>query len=198
VKQHCGIVLKKHFSKKRTISVLDNQVGRIDYVPNTEDICVGALLSYWVTQRKGVSFIHSIEKLNVPLGLGKNDILFLHHVLEICYYFVPVGDEAHHLYTLMEQLYMLEQYPMSKLYQKSFLVILFYRLGIYPRDKKFQQPRFYQMAAGSIDFIVQQGLDLTFEQELNDWLYDCLSHHPALAHFKTVHFLQESREHEEA
>ena len=90
MKKHTGIVIKKHFQKKRMISVLEKDSGRIDYIPDTENISLGALLEYHVHIRGSVSFMHGSEQVGLPFSLIKDDILFFHHVLEVCECFLPV------------------------------------------------------------------------------------------------------------
>ncbi len=193
MQQRTGIVLRKYFPKKRVIAVLDSSLGLADYVPDTENIVLGALLRYWVVQRKGTSFIHGIENIQVPLLLGKYDILFLHHVLEICYYFVPRGQESENLYMLMNGLYNADHSLMSAVHKKSFLVKLFSVLGIYPRPGARYNSSLLHRISGSIDLAAYRDLDLGSEKELDAWLRGCLLHHPGLEKFKTMHFLDEGK-----
>jgi len=196
MQQRTGIVLKKYFPKKRVIAVLDSALGLIDYVPDTENIALGALLHYWVVQRKGVSFIHGIENIQVPLLLGKYDILFFHHVLEICYYFVPRGQYSENIYMLMNCLYSADHNLMNVIQKKSFLVKLFSVLGIYPYSSAKYNSSLLQKISGSIDLADYSALDLGSERELDAWLHGCLLHHPELEKFKTTHFLDQGKTYE--
>ena len=189
-----GIVLKKYFPIKRKIVVLDKEFGKLEYVPMSEDICVGMLLEYRAEPaRGGVTFMYNAEKMGLPLLLAQQDILFFHHVLELCYYFLPEGAAVPELFTLLEYLYTSECNTFTTRFKKLFLVKFFAIIGMYPEDSRFQKPFFFRLATVSIDILVQQNLDLGIERDLDAWLRNCILMHPHHEKFKTVHFLEESR-----
>lgn len=183
-----GIVLKRFFSKTRKISLLDQQAGKIDCIPSTENICLGAIILY-SKKENSRGLINDIETIALPMHLAQQDILFLHHLLELCYYFLPLETPLPEIFALIEFLYTVEDKPLTLTQKKLFLIKFFALLGIYPDDKKFRTPQFYRIASEPIDIMLYQGLDLMDEQYLNDWLLSCVRHHPDMDTFKTMRFL---------
>jgi len=80
-----GIILKKDFSKNFQIFLLDSQLGKIIVTPNTDNLCVGAIIQYQRAQKRNAIF--SIDTIALPIALAKDDILFLHHILELIRFF---------------------------------------------------------------------------------------------------------------
>ena len=89
-----GIILKTFFPKKMKMVLLDEQMGKIEGVPPSDQFACGALLTYYAHQRGKIYFLHRIDLIDMPLTLAKDDILFLHHVLEICYFCAPFGNRS--------------------------------------------------------------------------------------------------------
>lgn len=187
MKRYTGIVLKKFFSKSRKIALFDKQYGRWECIPNTENICLGAIVQY-EKKNHASAIIADVEHIYLPVMLAQTDILFLHHILELCYYFLPVGISAPEIFHLIEFIYAYQK-PLSNKEKKLFLIKFFTLIGIYPDDSKFQSVPFYQLIAEPIDIIMNQSLDLMNEQFLNQWLLGCVCVHPDVDNFKTMRFL---------
>ena len=174
--------------------MLDSQLGKIVCVPRTgKQIATGALISYDIAHQTSLYFIHSIELLYIPFDLARDDILFLHHVFELCYYFVPVGSSPHPSFALLRFLYTTGYKLSNTFLKKVFLFKLFTLLGIYPEEKEFSNPYFNYLVALSVDMIVNESVDLEVERELERWLNKCVLIHPCVEYFKTTYFLNGSR-----
>lgn len=193
VEKNTGIVLKTYLPAKSKISLLDHTLGKIVGVLTRADISSGACVSYFVNKNSSVYFIQDIEIIDMPMALAHNDIFFLHHVLELCYYFVPSGSRAPQLFNLLIALYTCEQILRNIQMKKVFLFQLFTIVGMYPDDVQFRTPYFHQLASASIDTLVGQPLDLVIEQQLDAWLLQCIAMHPCAQNFKTVSFLYDNR-----
>ncbi len=187
-----GIVVKKYIPTQRKIVVLDQDAGLSVYVPDHEDICLGSIIEYRVNQQRTTTFIHALDKIKVPLLLAQQDILFLHHIFELCLYCLPLDSPAPEIFALIEQLYQHEATIFSSYFKKCFLVKFFVLAGMWPDNPAFQKPQLVQLVSGSIDFIVQQGLKLGFDRDVDEWLNSCLKTHPKITKFNTIHFLVES------
>lgn len=187
-----GIVLKTFFPKKRKIAVLDKEAGMIEYIPDTENICQGALIHYYITEGKN-SFIRGIENVGMPLALAKQDLLFFHHVLEMCYFFMPVGVSNPDIFALVEFLYTLDSSRLSPSIKKIFMMKLFAMFGVYPEHKRFHTAYYYQLAALPTSTLLEQELDAQAHTDMDEWLQLCVASHPYNEQFKTVHFLDEGR-----
>ena len=188
-----AIVLKTYLPQKYKLCVFDNDLGKVMTVPNREDIGYGALICYHARAQQSLYFMHGIEIIDSPLMLGREDILFVHHVLELCYFFVPLSSPMPRLFELLLELYSSKTILHTIIAKKVFLFQFFAGLGLYPEGARFQTPYFHQLAIASIDNIALYPIDLVIEQELDDWLLNCIALHPCTHNFKTVHFLQNNR-----
>lgn len=188
-----AIVLKTYLPQKYKLCVLDDTLGKVMTVPNREDIGYGTLILYHAREQQFIYFMHGIEIIDLPLILAKEDILFVHHVLELCYFFVPVGVRVPRLFQLLTNLYYSPALLHTNISKKLFLFQLFACLGLYPEGAHFQTPYFHQLSIASIDNFALQPIDLMIEQELDEWLLECIARHPCTHNFKTIHFLQNNR-----
>ena len=188
-----GIILKTYMPQKCKIVVLDSELGKIVVVPNREDVRYGACVMYDLREQGHCTFMYNIELIDSPLSLAKDDILFIHHILELCYYFIPVQSTVSHLFNLLILLYESKHIFDNNVLKKFFLFKFFITLGFYPEDQKFRTPYFHHLALLSIDNSDDLLINLNIEQELDTWLLQCISLHPCINNFKTVHFLQNNR-----
>lgn len=184
-----GIVLKTFFSSAYKISLLDLDHGKITAVPSTNQICAGALVRYMLAKRGNNYQISSIEYIALPLALDRNDLFFYHHVLELCYYFVPLDGGPCNLFYVVRQLALLDGEHLSYRYKIFFLVRLFLIFGIHSEIPHGQWPLLKQIFASDVDSIIIETLDLKTVDEMRGWLHSCLIHHPLLKQFKTLQFL---------
>jgi len=192
MKKNIGIILKNYYPQRQKISVLDRKMGKIQYPsPKNKAIPVGSLIGYYVEQNRYNFYkINQLEILNIPFETATDDILFLHHVLEICYYFIPCGAEMQEIFNLLMYLY---SFPYKLKYiieKKLFLFKLFVSLGIFPEGKEFQTPYFHALSLQSIDTLISKKLPLGVERDLNTCLQTCIQMHPMFRYFKTVNFLK--------
>jgi hypothetical protein len=191
--KNMAIVLKSYLPQKHKLCLLDDELGKIMAVPNRDDIGYGAFIMYQTREQNGMYFMHAIEIIDLPLVLGRDDILFVHHVLELCYFFIPLGEQVTGLCQLLVKLYNCEKMIQNVQAKKVFLFQFFASLGLYPDGVRFQTPYFHKLAFASIDNIALYPIDLMIEQELDSWLMSCIALHPCTHNFKTVHFLQQNR-----
>lgn len=184
-----GLVLKTHFPKKRTITVLEKEGGMQHYVSQTEDICAGTLIQYQVTHGLAIPVMRAMEKIALPLMRARQDILFFHHILELCYYFVPIGSHMPEVYYLIEPVMMHEHTLITIAEKKLFLITLFRAFGITPEQEKTHAALYRYQHRESVDTLGHNSLELDVEHIVDAWLLECLSLHPYADQFKTVHFL---------
>jgi hypothetical protein len=188
-----GLVLKTHFPKKRTISVLEKQGGMVHYISQTEDICAGTIIQYQVNNGLSMPCMRSMEKIALPLLRARQDILFFHHILELCYYFVPVGSHMPEVYLLIEPFVMHELTMVNTAEKKFFLVNLFRAFGITPEHEQTHAALYAYQHGISVDSTGSDTIELDIERTVDAWLLQCLSLHPCADQFKTVHFLAMNR-----
>lgn len=189
MQKNIGIVLKNYQPQKCKLAILDRDAGKIMAVPNRADISHGALIMYYEREQPYLSFINSIDIIDMPLMLSQEDITFVHHVLELCYYFIPMGSMAPQVFSSLLRLY---EYPLllvTAQLKKIYILQLFAQLGVYPEHSAVRTAHLTQLVSTSIDILATQSLDLRIEQELDAWLVHCVRTHPYAKYFKTINFL---------
>lgn len=184
-----GIVLKTFFTSKDKIALLDMTHGKITAVPTTQQICLGALIRYTIDKRIATYHLSSIECIELPLAFSHSDLFFYHHVLELCYYFIPLDSGPSDLFYVVRQLCLLDTAYFSYRYKILFLVRLFLIFGIHSEIPHGQWPSLTRVFATDVDSIIIETIDLQTIDEMRQWLGSCLAHHPLLKQFKTLQFL---------
>lgn len=186
--QPTGIVLKKISSYK--VALLDKKRGRIDAII-VSPICIGAWVHYTIKKEQFASFyLADLKIYDLPLAVARDDILFWHHVLELCFYFVPPGNYMPELFELCTFLYTVDTTTgWSAQSKKLYLFKLLQTIGVYPQLPQFSVEKlnyFNRMPLAAIGKVV---IDEQHEKKLNEWLRICVADHPAIARFKTIHYL---------
>jgi hypothetical protein len=152
---------------------------------------VGSLIEYSVERNRGtLRYIKQHSVVGVPFSIAKSDILFWHHVLELCYYFVPLGSFTQQLFELLEFLYTVDvgkcwRMRAKKLYLFKLLVLI----GVYTRLPRLPLEQVQYLQALPVHRIVDEAVDDQCENMLDEWLRLCVYEHPAIRKFHTVHFL---------
>ena len=173
--------------------MLDKQLGRIEGIVASDIMSVGSLVQYAARPCTGGFFLTDIQVVHVPLVLAKIDLLFLHHVFELCYYFAPIGSSVLGVFDLLMFLYAAEQEWGNRLLKKIFLFKLLTTLGMYAECDSICKVCFHYLITTPIDKLNSDLIDLNCKKKLNRWLQFCVAQHPAINKFKTVHFLNENR-----
>lgn len=184
-----GIVLKSYQPQKSKLALLDRDAGKITAVPNRADISSGSLITYFKRTQDHLSFIHSIDIVDMPFALAHHDIVFVHHVLELCYYFIPQASHAPQVFVTLLRFYEIPTLLNTPVMKKIFILKLFSLLGVHPESGRLKSANMSELAATSIDFLASQSIDLRIEQELDAWLMHSIRTHPCAEYFKTINFL---------
>ena len=194
---HCpsaGIILRRLLPSRYKIALLDKQYGRMEVISHSSALMVGSLITYTLSeQQRGNYFLNDSQLAYIPLSLGRADVLFFHHVLELIYYFAPVGSCASGVFDLLAFLYTTEHMLMSVQFKKIFLLKLLTLMGATPELDSVRTSginRLSIMATHQFNVIV---IDTVVEKELDRWLWSCIWQHPYVNEFKTVHFLEKNR-----
>ena len=187
-----GIVLKRLSNSYNKVALLDKQYGRIECIVHTLDKPVGTLLSYSLLKGQGNLFVKNLQLLYIPLSLGSSDVLFLHHILEIIYYFAPIGSCVHGIFDLLAFLYTIEHMLISMKFKKFFIFKLLMCLGVTPEFEEIPLS-LNQLQNININMFVISLMTEECEKQLDKWLWCSLWQHPYINEFKTVHFLEENR-----
>jgi hypothetical protein len=186
---HTGIVLRNFSPRKNKLALIDDRLGRIDGAFFAGTVYTGALLSYQVNGTPGRYLVDQFNMLDVPLSLARQDILFLHHVLELCYYFIPIGSCIQGIFNLLQLLYAAESVHWDITTKQFFLFRLFSQLGMHPEGYRLPASLLEQLHAQSFASAQEIRLADADKKILRTWLQHCLMQHPDVAQFNTVHFL---------
>ena len=186
-----GIVIQNCAPAKQKIMLFDKQTGTYWATTIKRQLSPGSLICYEKKVGPSITFLSSIELLDIPFFWAQEDILFLHHILELCSLFVPIGQPQPELFMLLEFLYINEQkHSLSK---KVFLCKFFIILGFYPEGDSKQLSFVFELAKLSIDSACKQVIDLNKQMQLEQWLERCMQYYASHKQMKTTHFLKVSK-----
>lgn len=194
MKRSLGIVL---FYKGRNISIFEEQKGRIDallYMKPTAHSRVqkGSVISYSVScNNYQESLLQDVQVEHVPLLWAKDDIYFLHYLLELCYYFIPQGNSCPTTFSFFMNIFSQFSSFVTVLHKKRVLCKFFSQLGMYPYDSEIQQC-VEQLLKMPIDNLMDADLQLASEDLCDQWINWCIQTHPQGKWFKAMPTLLKS------
>jgi len=185
---HTGIVLRQFSPHK--IALLDERRGRVDGIV-IKPLTIGSLITYAIEKERGsLLYLSQCNVTDLPFVLGRHDILFWHHILELCFYFVPIGSYTSQLFELCTFLYTVDITTCwSSQSKKLYLFKLLTTIGVYPRLPQLSAATLHHFIQLPITAIMHEAIDSQHEKKLDEWLRVCVSDHPAVAQFKTIHYL---------
>ena len=188
-RQQTGIVLKHYVPKRNMLVLLDETMGRINVVANCDALSAGTLLEYRIVQKRNRLMIEHLELLSMPLVLARHNLLFVHHLLEVCYHFILEGSRAPSVYHLLR--YVLNRSEFNRMQQKNILCMLYTLLGIYPEQIPFFTAYASALEQEPLSAIIDKKINRKIEKYIAKWLYQCIQMHAQATNFKTIHFLDE-------
>lgn len=193
MQKNYGIILKTYFPYNYKIVLFDAELGKIESILRIKKnqnyrLCNGMLINYLQTHKNNKFFIHDIEIIELPYISHHSQFLFFHHILELCYFFLPNNMKATEIFDLINFFYKDSEKLKNIQAQKIFLCKLLLLLGIYPENiavEEYFEAFFYN----PIDNIIDKSLDLKFEKKLSSWIMTCINMHPQANLIKTKNFL---------
>jgi hypothetical protein len=205
--QSYGIVLKNFSPHKQKCLVFDRDRGPIELVPTeamVSRLCNGALFSCQMSPRNNHFMLQTMDIIEIPFAWARQDILFLHHLLELVRFFIPIQVANRPVFELLQTLYTCHDRA-GQMFKKMAVAQFFLYLGSWPETDLWRHP---VMLRGLSTYFggrcnlpldqypeAQESLlrELTaFEPELDTWLLACVAEHPQVAHMKTINFLMGS------
>jgi hypothetical protein len=183
-----AIVLKNLYPKTMKVSLLDQQGGRKIAVPNRHNLAPGMVISYTTRSTQQMLFAQGVELVDQPSMTSFDELVFVHHVLELTHYFAPLEQPITGLYELLGLLYRKPYVFAATAYKKIFLAHLFILFGMWPRDKKLQLFFSQSFVLKPLDIADSNNVQLIHEQALNAWLRECVTLHPVSEQFKALDF----------
>lgn len=202
-----GFILKRFLPYKKKLSVLCNNKGKINLTTQPIEKCnnlwPGMLISFYPTFiNKKICLANNIEILINPHESTTSEFYYMHHILEICYYFAPLDNPCpeifHFLYDYFS-LVKIENHFGNKIniIKKIYLIKLLCLIGFYPEKPLISILNIYdQIRSNSIDFNNHRKvqsltkdlneIELLYNKKINGWALSCLNSHPCFKLFKTI------------
>lgn len=186
-----AVVLYVQQDDVHRVTLLDAQQGKIIcYVPDRR-LMVGVVIEYQLIKKRRYFVAYTVNIIHAPFVVAHHDIHFLHHVLELCFYFLPEELEASDVFALVQYLCTHGNMINDTLLKKLYVSKLFILFGIYPEKPYIESSYWQLLLASSIETILQSCSDFTIEPALSVWLLSCMQTHPLYGAFKTVHCIDQ-------
>ena len=189
--------------------MLCKHAGKLSLIIASPEVCVRlspGMLVLLELRKLGERFCaEQVAIVSAPM-CGKDDLLWIHHLLELCYYFIPVGLEASDVYDAVAAC--LDILSISKIFESNFDVVkklcafkVMCLLGFYPPKNLISYiPVFHYLVAVSVDSqnygkvislnALLENISNNDIQCVNTWMLECMNTHHCSALFKTYDFLK--------
>ena len=188
-----GFVLQLRTEPHTRLAVLDVNAGRFDAIFfGSSHLCNGAHIAYERVEGVAGVRLASIELVQAPLMIAAQDILFLHYVLELCLYSLPVGCRSSVACTLLSVLCG-DVSAYSSAWQSVFLLCLVMEFGLNDDLPPLNPMLLAHIIDLSIDRALRVAIDLKSQDALDCWLFGCVAGHPLVDLFATLQFLERIR-----
>lgn len=190
-----GIILRTYKPRKYKLSLFDEHLGRIECIVPVkkraffDKAANGALLYYYIKPLQTVYELHEIEIIDLPSAYARHDIYFLHHILELYYYFIPSDLPSIELFDLLKLLFAPSSYLYTKHGKKMFVLKFLSVLGVFPEETVSFSPEMYRLISLSIDGMLKRTLDAHLEKEIENLICASIGAHPYKKQFKTTYFI---------
>ncbi|MFH1461406.1 MAG: hypothetical protein ABIF12_00450 [bacterium] len=206
-KKELGFVLKRFLPNKNKISVLSQNLGKIEIITRPAEkifqLWPGMLIYFYLDKQMGkVFFVQNLEIMMSPYYDNVLDMEWIHQHLEICYYFLQPQDPAKevfgHLYNSFN-ISILNQYFKDELFviKKIYIIKLLELLGFYPeRDLIVYLGLYIDLTSMYINFVDKDKVKLLKNNlqkvkrehilKINNWIRQSLAIHSNFRFFKIV------------
>ena len=202
-----GFVLKRFLPKKQKCSVFTRQHGKIDLVCRSERDCQklwpGMLVSFTpILSPARFYFCSDLEILESPSPLDHSNLELIHHILELCYYFMQLDDSSENVFNYIKRVFIVlngvgSKNMTSPVMHDLCIAGLLAECGFYPQEKIGAIiALFVKEVLGFIDFpnnasvqsfermLIATGLQP--QEKLNKWIWSCMEQHPRAYVFKRL------------
>lgn len=204
-----GFIIKRFIPRKQKISILANSLGKIEVIPSplslNDRLYPGMLISTTLHPSTTRIYIaHNIEILTTPLNFTNNsNIYWIHSILELCYYFIPLEKPCPEIFNLVYvALFLLDNQKFNSylnVSRKLFIIKLLVLLGFYPKKPFLQYLNLFEdLVSTFVDFPIKRiikSLEIIGKKEIyliNLWIMQCLREHPNFSSFKLSNFLTQN------
>lgn len=196
--QDVAYVLKRFFPYRQKIALLTRSNGRINAIIKQQDMCA----RLWPGMLITCDLCNDGERWFMGRGMiyAAPEHVWIHHVLELCYYFIPLDSPCPEIFMFLKQCNTLTlqsvifedriQAVIKKICVMKFLSLV----GFYAHDEICRYLALFQeLSDPFVDFADRQKVNFLMNKLLllNDidmdlWIVRCLKSHPMFKMFKTV------------
>lgn len=188
--RHTGIVLKMGITKQATVALIDSNLGRVNGIIFSRTYAHGSLLSYDLAHRQsGYARLEHVRIENMPLALAAEDLLFVHHVLELCFEFIPVGSCVAGMFDLLLFLYSTDIRGWNDAQKLLFIFKLLAGLGAHPENADLDDVLIARLQSMPLLCDEASVYVAGYQARIHEWIKRCVSQHPRAQEFKTARFL---------
>ena len=196
-----GFILKRFFPQQKKISLLTRSKGKIILLFKKDKVCQalwpGMLISCEPIEYGNYYFVNSVEVISEVSSQQQYDIYWVHHLLELFYYFIPLADPSDRLFDQFERyLTILNHQAIQasiQLILKQLCIVHFLcSMGSYAMPQGLR----YALALLSSPDVCLNDVEkeiINFcsydVNRINRWIMSCLRKHPSFRSFKTVSFM---------
>lgn len=195
--QQSGIILRSFFPYKSKVSILTRANGKIDFIVKNRNSPIFSPGSLVMFDSSSIQLVHVPE-------LQHTSISWLHHVIEVSYYFTPYNMPCEDLYQFMLNCFDLDEHasdyePHFSVLKRSCRIRLLILLGFYPDDELVSFGNIFEHVVStfldsnsapkvrSLHVLLGQIPSLLLNRA-DKWVLECLHEHPYVANFKTIAF----------
>lgn len=146
----------------------------------------GALCYYDYTSIHNNTAIGFLEIIDVPHEWAKRDLVFLHHVLEIIFSYVPFQNGCALLLEHLLKLYKICPIEDENFYKKIFICRIFSLLGIYPENREGFDQKFLCLISAPIDIMLNVQTTL-MHYDVDAWIQGCIQAYPVRKIYNSYH-----------
>lgn len=189
MKMSTGIVLKHYAPQKDLVCLLDQDHGRIRAILKHDTLSAGTLLGYTLDKRNNSYFVKDVEFLDMPFDAAIHDLLFVHHLLEVCYHFVQEGTCVERVYNLLH--FVFSRNIFTNTQKKKILCVLYAVLGLSAEHEPIYNEYIYILEQAPLHDMIDKDIDTNIEKNISRWLYQSIRAHIDVRYVKTIHFLDE-------
>lgn len=212
--QEIGVIIKR-FDHTSKYAVITKNMGKIILIvaqrTTKSPLSTGSIVSFGFKHINQSTYVtHIIEVLTVLQPQTFADVAWFHHMAEMSYYFVPLGQSSTELCSFLcacinfvacSHIFGADWLMTQKLLTGTFFMVL----GFFPdqADKSFIVPLnlvlflFVDISnVEKVECVRQYGKNCTAEQlaKLNDWCLGCIKTHPRVLMFKTITGMYQKKE----
>jgi len=205
-----GIVLRPFTPSAHKFCVLTQRYGKITLVvlnaQSARCLRQGAIISFLISEKNDSFYTTDrAEIIFIPLPQENHDLYWLHHLLEVCYFFLPMHEPIEEYFIVVSNgIYWMHNHNFTwaqwQVIKKVNIVVLMSLLGFAPPLHLQPSARIiHKTLLWFIDF--QKGQKVEFLSQHHDvfaavsvdhldvWLLECLQSHPRATVFKTLPFV---------